>query len=991
MRYFYIILFFAGLFLCGLAVPATAQWANTTNQFYDSLQTAVCNQVGIQQRSIVVRSYPDGGYFVIWEDSRDNATNKTDIYAQKYDKNGVRLWPLNGVPVATGPDEQKFSYFDFSNLDYRYYSFACTDSAGGFYMTWGDDNTIHSGSGNKNRVCVQHITGSGNPVFPADGAPVAEPLSTDIHFYIFPQLVADGNKGFFVAYLMTEVGSGDEHVLVQCLRDEGGILKSYGRGTMNDVNAFNNQRLSPCGLQNFIDFFNPRMYDYFIYPDGQHGCNVAMSLNSGLGEGSIGSVVAYNRMCRVKKASHTTVRRRSTDIALSDIMETDYPKDSVVQLFSLKTFTNTVHCVVNSVPVDVLSQYVENGGESYATLAGPMYSVYNTKAVLLPTDGNINVEVIANVDRQYDLVTNTVSNFGVQSHYKLNEIYDSLPYELTSDNNAFEAYNTTPPPGLNKINFGGDTLLPEGTYFEDFALAGGGNNIFAAARLLQAGGAAPSIVAMQRLRLARVSADSFAISSASLSKNGVVIGQSVSTGFTGTNIDYFNPGIAVSPQGVSLFYIHDMFSGQTRVSPIGLGVQLPWGAMGRAIGPGHGIFTDYLPTAVIDPSDGTALLTWADQRDIPPGSDYNIFMRHIDSLNNTNYQPPANAVLHLPTSINTASPGYFSGTSQAWSLFNVFSPNFSSPVAALFDNFSLGAIQISSYENFSSIRSFNGQPYLDRNYLITVANSPNGSASINVRLYFTQAEFDALKAANPAIINPGSLAVIKQPNTNNSLPDHYAPITGEETIVPTTWAAVDGGYYIEIAITSFSNFFIFQNTNPLPLTWLGVTAQWENASQAKVDWQVGDEHDVTDYTIQHSTDGSVYQDETVVAATGSSKYGGLATAKAGATNYYRVMEKDRDDKKTYSQTVTLQSNTLPAPFTLSPNPATEMAILTCGDPASRITALTLYGSDGKAVWKMDGIVNTNTVSIPLRSLSPGLYSLRVQDGHQWHTLRLLKL
>ena len=71
---------------------ASAQWSNTDNDFYDSLHMVVSNPLLSQRNPVMLTSYPDGGYFVIWEDDRNTATTKTDIYAQKYDKNGSALW-----------------------------------------------------------------------------------------------------------------------------------------------------------------------------------------------------------------------------------------------------------------------------------------------------------------------------------------------------------------------------------------------------------------------------------------------------------------------------------------------------------------------------------------------------------------------------------------------------------------------------------------------------------------------------------------------------------------------------------------------------------------------------------------------------------------------------------------------------------------------------------------------------------------------------------
>ena len=100
-------LFFTLSFLLLLNAGVQAQWSNTTNQFYDSLDMPVARAASDQKNPLVIKSDPDGGYLVIWEDFR-NANGNSDIYAQKYDKDGHILWATNGVPVATGdaPDQQ---------------------------------------------------------------------------------------------------------------------------------------------------------------------------------------------------------------------------------------------------------------------------------------------------------------------------------------------------------------------------------------------------------------------------------------------------------------------------------------------------------------------------------------------------------------------------------------------------------------------------------------------------------------------------------------------------------------------------------------------------------------------------------------------------------------------------------------------------------------------------------------------------------------------
>ena len=161
------------LFFLSMMINSSAQWSNTTNLFNDSLHMAVCTDVNTQQHPIVVKSYPDNGYFVIWEDDRNTALTKTDIYAQKYDKDGNRLWAANGVPVVTGSNTQDYTIASLQ--DYRNRLVAATDGAGGFYITYTDDSITNY---HWNRICVQHVKNDGNAVFPGAGYIIAQPISS---------------------------------------------------------------------------------------------------------------------------------------------------------------------------------------------------------------------------------------------------------------------------------------------------------------------------------------------------------------------------------------------------------------------------------------------------------------------------------------------------------------------------------------------------------------------------------------------------------------------------------------------------------------------------------------------------------------------------------------------------------------------------------------------------------------------------------------------
>jgi hypothetical protein len=794
------------------AFNSLAQWSDTKNLFTDSLHMPVSRANWIQTNSIIVQSFPDMGYFVIWEDKRDYATQKTDIYAQKYDKDGLRLWSENGVVVASGPDEQLFSYMGSPfGADYRNYSFACTDSAGGFYITWADDNSVNTKSTVKSRVCVQHVKADGSLVFPKLGQIIREASANDPSEYVNPQLVPDGRKGFFISYVRTVVN----HIELHCYRDEGGALKHYGGGVMNRY-AVEVKTGSPCGQQTLVEEKRPNILDYFIWPDHYNGCNIVMSMT--VNAAFDGSLLGFNRLCRVKKDITTTVNRRISDIASYRTEKRFYKKDSVVALFTLTKFTNTVSCRSADLQTiyQVPSTYIENFGEGFKSIATPAYDFNFSKGVTIPTTGNVNVDVFATLKR--DLRT-SITNPTVIVLSGISEKYDAIPYQLASDDNPWRAIRTEPPAGikLDRVNNLKDTIFTSSKFHHDFAFRSSGDKVYATAAITLPSENVKTIF-LQQLKLEKVAADSFALRVNTPSEKGIMIGKEIYSGFSGTTILYDQPQIQTDAKGSAVFYITEK-SQPIRVSPIVNATQLSWGAMGKPIGTGvykNARYQPEQPYLIIDSKNGTGLISWTDARLSGLNSGMDIYMRHLDSLS-TSASPPYKMVNTLPKNAVASSPiSYMVGSSKHFSMFESSNNNTdaSTPLLEIQDVENLGTVEVNVYQHAGPIRKHQDSAYLDRNYLVKVEQKPAGTSPIGVRLFFTETEFKALQDADKRIVSPGYLSVIKQPSTSSTPPAKYEPVTGEEEIVPTRWKAVPGGYYIEFAVTSFSNFFIKKNSKP---------------------------------------------------------------------------------------------------------------------------------------------------------------------------------
>ncbi len=818
------------------ASTASAQWNNTTNQFYDNLHTPVSNVTGVQKNPIVINSYPDGGYFVIWEDERNMATTNQDIYAQKYDAAGNRLWAANGVPVANGLNAQRYVFS--SNQDYRNRSYAATDSAGGFYIGYVDDSVS---SYSWERIAVQHMRNNGTGAFAGPGFIVAATPAGQSYSYSAPLLTADGNKGCYLSFSRNFYG--ENYIFVYSYKDENGTLKNYGGGRVNE-NGIQRSDISPCGIRYYIDYPGTSVQDYNIWYDGQGGCNIIMAMNGNAG--GQGKMLAYNRIWRAKKDARVkTYFRNTSGIACPRYV--NYKKDDVYRLYSFSKHDivttcgtldgQTVYVVTSNIMTSNGYQLIDEGGYDYT---------YPKGTTVFPAGGNINVDLIAVTRRTYS--NNTVSPFVVQCYAYAAEKYDSVPFQRSSFGNPELGFNPTPPSASDRLAPFRDTILATSNYYPDFSFTSGGTSvggqhIYAAALMSTAG---DRQVRLQHLTVEKQSANTFAVTYQTTTKYGEVIGREINTGFSGSNINYDFPLVKVDEYGRAMFYIREYYR-SARVSPIRNGAELAWGAMGRPIGTGlynNSYYNFEQPVVALHPLDGSGMIAWRDNRNVPGNTGENIFMHHLDSLSGFNYAPPYKPVKVVPNPYGGtfANPAYLAGSSKAWSLLEVASIinniQTTGPLAEIKDDHHLGVVSAVVFQNRYTLRSYNNVPYLDRNYTIKTENTPSGSGlTIGLRLFFTNEEFTMLKLADNAIQSPADLVAIRQPNTTTNVPDVYTPVAGEQVISPTAWKAVPGGYYLELNGNGFGNFFI-QKPPAFGVCPGGNTAVTSNITGASYQWQV---------------------------------------------------------------------------------------------------------------------------------------------------------
>ncbi len=1005
-------LFLLASLLCIIS-SANAQWLNTSNNFENNTHVAVCTNVSEQRNSIVVKSYPDSGYFIIWEDVRTDF--RGDLYAQKFDKNGVAQWVTNGVPVATGPERQSYVQTSVSNEDYRAYSYATTDSAGGFYCTWVDYNEA-SGVTNRRKVCLQHIVNNGSQTLGNTGYRLTSPVSTDD--MSGPQLVADGMKGCFVGYTIVTSSTPNgpvagKHLIISTITETSpGVVLQIDR--MMDENKLQINIFNPCSQTNSnaqINDIDEEVKQFYLFENKQKGCDVIwISKFNALGtifdRYSNIEKIRHNSLIRVKK--NCTVTRyssgRDVNSAIDTVVE-NYVKDQVTvfERYSREQFANP-SCVINNlIVIPIVSSIARQWASTiYPPDAGPIgtpafvdgdiQEVTMPRGVVVQTGANMNIKVIAYNRRVLRSGTNAFSKWYTMAIPVEEENYDSIPYQLASMNEvSFWPFpsNNNKPLNVKSVKKTRVSVLDSSSNFYTFNLAATNNRIYFTANMNIVTPNSNNQIKMQELKVTNASLDTFKVEYNTNNRSGVILAKNITTNFSGTNIIFTNPQVVTNDNGNALFFISE--EGRfIRASPIKDSGRLAWGAIGKPIGT---FFRALAPTALLN-NNGSAVVTWCDDR----SNSQDVYMRNIDSLNVNSYYP-YNSILSFTVSPVSAFPAVITGQSKSFTEFfgnqqtflNGINGYISSPVLSILDDYNLGIVKVQINDHIGAVRTVNGKSYLSRNYKIDPENNPNGAANIRVRLNFTTVQFNALKLADPSIISPADLVVVKQPsNVNVNVSTNYAPVAGEVEVTPITWQAINGGYFVEIAVSSFSEFYLRKAQGVLPVTWLNVFAERLNEADVNIQWQVTNEINVKEYTVQISNNGIDFKNACTITANNTTNYNCITAVAYSTKQYVRIMQTDKDGKINYSKIIILIPQKEKNEFVVYPNPAIDFTTISFSKKAQRRNVQLLHAS-GAVVWEQVLVNNNNVqIDIQLQKLAAGVYVLKIVSDTEISTQKIIK-
>jgi hypothetical protein len=135
----------------------------------------VCTAPASQEKPDIA-SDGAGGAIIVWTDNRDGVN---DVYAQRIDSTGTPLWTTDGIPVATGSNNQTGPVI-------------VSDGNKGAIITWSEGT---GGFPPGSKLYAQRFDANGKALWHQDVL-----ISGTLRFSAYPSIASDGRGGAYIAY-----------------------------------------------------------------------------------------------------------------------------------------------------------------------------------------------------------------------------------------------------------------------------------------------------------------------------------------------------------------------------------------------------------------------------------------------------------------------------------------------------------------------------------------------------------------------------------------------------------------------------------------------------------------------------------------------------------------------------------------------------------------------------------------------------------------------
>jgi hypothetical protein len=288
----------------------------------------------------------------------------------------------------------------------------------------------------------------------------------------------------------------------------------------------------------------------------------------------------------------------------------------------------------------------------------------------------------------------------------------------------------------------------------------------------------------------------------------------------------------------------------------------------------------------------------------------------------------------------------------------------------------------------ASVQSFYTYQYLQRYFQVTPTN--NGPAK--VRLYFTQAELNAIGTAVGYAVTASSLNLTRVPTANVSVNGSGVAsindISGATFHTPIASGSIASGittsshvFYADFIVPGFSYLFLHPQSTILPISLLNFGAKFTPNQTVHLHWQTASERNSSFFAIERSADGKVFEEIDQVDAAGNSSqtltYETFDKQPLAGISYYRLRIVDNDGTYEYSSVVSVRSDNTKndaETFELYPNPTQNgLVYIKYKGNSSNVKSVELHSALGKTLQKHEMDAKAFIPQINLEGNAKGVY------------------
>jgi hypothetical protein len=288
------------------------------------------------------------------------------------------------------------------------------------------------------------------------------------------------------------------------------------------------------------------------------------------------------------------------------------------------------------------------------------------------------------------------------------------------------------------------------------------------------------------------------------------------------------------------------------------------------------------------------------------------------------------------------------------------------------------------------VHPYTGEPYLQRHFQIT----PVSSGLAEVKLYFTQAELNALMVAAPYITSINDLAVTKFDDAGVWANAVYYP-----NPIPLANDPWPGVHSLRITVTGFSKFYIHgkQGGGPLPVEFLSFDGSC-NEHTVTLNWSTASETNNQFFRIERSSNSENWVEIGTVPGAGNSNqvlsYFFTDPEPLSGTGFYRLAQVDQDGSTHFSNILAVQCSDQLAlsGVAVYPNPSHDFVNVRMSGLSGEVEIL-LYDMMGQVVHSEKVNMRSDQTRITLLDMSamrPGVYHLEVVNGEAHSHFELIR-